>query len=107
MPARPIAAHSPGHSRYRIGLDIGGTSTDLILVDNETGAVRLHKCLTTPRDPSLGALTGLMELIADAGLDLGEIGDLVHGTTLVTNAIIERRGATVGLLRLAALGAAR
>ena len=98
MPDARLAADRIVRSRYRIGLDIGGTFTDLILVDNETGAVRLHKCLTTPRDPSLGALSGLMELIADAGLDLGKIGDLVHGTTLVTNAIIERRGATVGLL---------
>ena len=98
MPDAQLARDPSGRSRYRIGLDIGGTFTDLILVDDTTGALRLHKCLTTPRDPSLGALTGLMELTADAGLDLAEIGDLVHGTTLVTNAIIERRGAKVGLL---------
>jgi 5-oxoprolinase (ATP-hydrolysing) len=91
-------ARSPVRSRYRIGLDIGGTFTDFILVDDATGRVRLHKCLTTPRDPSRGALTGLTELIADAGLEFGAIGDLVHGTTLVTNAIIERCGAKVGLL---------
>ena len=98
MPDARLAADRIGRSRYRIGLDIGGTFTDFILVDNDTGAVRLHKCLTTPRDPSLGALAGLMELTADAGLSLADIGDLVHGTTLVTNAIIERRGAKVGLL---------
>src|SRR5271169_222160 len=98
MPDARPAADRIGRSRYRIGLDIGGTFTDFILVDDTTGAVRLHKCLTTPRDPSLGALAGLMELTADAGLSLADIGDLVHGTTLVTNAIIERRGAKVGLL---------
>ena len=98
MPERPIIAHSPARLRYRIGLDIGGTFTDFILFDGETGAVRLHKCLTTPQDPARGALIGLMELTTAAGLDLAAIGELVHGTTLVTNAIIERRGATVGLL---------
>jgi 5-oxoprolinase (ATP-hydrolysing)/N-methylhydantoinase A len=98
MPERPNAARPPARSRYRIGLDIGGTFTDFILVDDETGAVRLHKCLTTQHDPARGALTGLMELITGAGLDHAAIGDLVHGTTLVTNAIIEHRGARVGLL---------
>src|SRR5271166_4231482 len=98
MPDARPAADRIGRSRYRIGLDIGGTFSDFILVDDTTRAVRLHKCLTTPRDPSLAALAGLMELTAEAGLDLADIDDLVHGTTLVTNAIIERRGAKVGLL---------
>src|SRR6516165_3944848 len=98
MPEGPDAAHLPAQLRYRIGLDIGGTFTDFILFDGETRAVRLHKCLTTPHDPARGALIGLMELIMAAGLDLAAIGELVHGTTLVTNAIIERRGATVRLL---------
>jgi 5-oxoprolinase (ATP-hydrolysing) len=48
--------------RYRIGIDIGGTFTDFVLVDALTGAHRLHKCLTTPDDPSIGALEGLSEL---------------------------------------------
>jgi 5-oxoprolinase (ATP-hydrolysing)/N-methylhydantoinase A len=98
MPDPQLAAGQAMRSRYRIGLDIGGTFTDFILVDGATGVVRLHKCLTTPRDPSLGALSGVTELTADAGLDLADIADLVHGTTLVTNAIIERCGAKVGLL---------
>lgn len=55
--------------------------------------IRLHKCLTTPADPAAGALAGLAELIAAAGISLGEIDELIHGTTLVTNALIERRGA--------------
>src|ERR1700758_3232389 len=87
--------HAP---RYRIGLDIGGTFPDFILVDCVTGAMRLHKCLTTPRDPAEGALAGLVELIADARLEFDQIDELVHGTTLVTNAIVERRGVKVGLL---------
>src|SRR6516165_10506762 len=95
------AAFSPAGScspRYRVGLDIGGTFTDFILLDCLTNAVRLHKCLTTPHDPAEGALAGLIELVADADLQFTQIDELVHGTTLVTNAIIERRGVKVGLL---------
>ncbi len=91
----PVPPHRP---RFRIGLDIGGTFTDFVLLDGATGRLRLHKCLTTPHDPAEGALAGLMELVAEAGIGIGEIDELVHGTTLVTNAIIERRGAKVGLL---------
>ncbi len=85
-------------SRYRVGLDIGGTFTDLVLLDEATGDVRLHKVLTTPGDPADGALHGLDELCRAAGIGLRDVGMLVHGTTLVTNAIIERTGAPVALL---------
>ncbi|MDE2334894.1 MAG: hydantoinase B/oxoprolinase family protein [Rhodospirillales bacterium] len=84
--------------RYRIGFDIGGTFTDFILLDTQRSEIRLHKCLTTPDDPSVGALAGLGELIAAAGISMAEVADVVHGTTLVTNALIERRGAKLGLL---------
>ena len=84
--------------RYRVGVDIGGTFTDFVLVDGETGRVRLHKCLTTPKDPSAGALEGLEELLRAGGLRFADLGTLVHGTTLVTNAIIERNGSPLGLL---------
>ena len=84
--------------RYRVGVDIGGTFTDFVLVDGETGRVRLHKCLTTPKDPSAGALEGLEELLRAAGLGFADLGGIVHGTTLVTNAIIERNGSPLGLL---------
>src|SRR5262245_11583029 len=87
----------PG-GRYRVGVDIGGTFTDFVLVDGATGRVRLYKCLTTPKDPSAGALEGLEELLRSAGLTFADLGALVHGTTLVTNAIIERNGASLGLL---------
>jgi 5-oxoprolinase (ATP-hydrolysing) len=85
-------------SRYRIGFDIGGTFTDFILLDTERNDIRLHKALTTPHDPSVGALEGLIELVQAASLDLADIGEIVHGTTLVTNALIERRGASTGLI---------
>ena len=84
--------------RYRIGFDIGGTFTDFVLADADVGTIRLHKCLTTPEDPSVGVLGGLSDLLGAAELSLGDVGQLVHGTTLVTNAIIERRGSTVALL---------
>ena len=90
-----MTAHS---DRYRVGLDIGGMFTDFVQLDKATGEVRLYKCLTTPEDPSAGALEGLAALLADAGLGMGDLTALVHGTTLVTNTIIERRGARVGLL---------
>jgi 5-oxoprolinase (ATP-hydrolysing)/N-methylhydantoinase A len=83
---------------YRIGFDIGGTFTDFILLDAARSEIQLHKCLTTPQDPSVGALAGLAALTEAAGLTLADIGEIVHGTTLVTNALIERRGAPLGLL---------
>src|SRR5687767_6861992 len=87
-------------SAYRIGLDIGGTFTDFILYD-AARRLSLYKCLTTPHDPSLAALEGLAELTSQAGISIGDVGEVVHGTTLVTNAIIERRGARLGLITTA------
>jgi 5-oxoprolinase (ATP-hydrolysing)/N-methylhydantoinase A len=81
----------------RAGIDIGGTFTDFVLFDG-SGDIRLHKCLTTPHEPSEAALTGLVELAAGAGIGVEDIDEIVHGTTLVTNAIIERNGAAVGML---------
>jgi 5-oxoprolinase (ATP-hydrolysing)/N-methylhydantoinase A len=90
-----VAQHD---ARYRIGVDIGGTFTDFVLLDATSGRIRIHKCLTTPKDPSIGALVGLDELLRASGLTLSQIGQIVHGTTLVTNAIIERTGAKLALL---------
>ncbi|MEO3386860.1 hydantoinase B/oxoprolinase family protein [Mesorhizobium sp. CAU 1741] len=83
---------------FRAGIDIGGTFTDFILFDEADAAIRLHKCLTTPADPSKGALAGLAEVVTAAGIDVGDLDEVVHGTTLVTNAVIERKGAPVGLI---------
>src|SRR5438132_5284795 len=85
-------------ARWRIGFDIGGTFTDFILLDRERNEIRLHKCLTTPEDPSVGALEGLEQLLDAAGVRPADVGDIVHGTTLVTNSLIERRGAKLGLI---------
>ena len=86
------------NARWRIGFDIGGTFTDFVLVDAADGQVTLHKRLTTPHDPAEAALLGLEELVAMRGIGLAEVAEIVHGTTLVTNAIIERRGAALGLV---------
>jgi N-methylhydantoinase A/oxoprolinase/acetone carboxylase beta subunit/N-methylhydantoinase B/oxoprolinase/acetone carboxylase alpha subunit len=83
---------------YRIGLDIGGTFTDFVLYDEGAHRIALHKCLTTPRDPSTAALEGLAALTAQAGITLADVAEIIHGTTLVTNAIIERRGVPLGLI---------
>ncbi len=84
--------------RWRIGFDIGGTFTDFVLYDGKSGKVHLHKRLTTSHDPSEAALLGLVELAAMAGIALSDVSEMVHGTTLVTNAVIERRGARLGLV---------
>ena len=85
-------------ARYRLGFDIGGTFTDFVLVDTRGSRIHLHKCLTTPADPSVGALEGMTALLARVRAPLSAIGHIVHGTTLVTNAIIERRGCQIGFL---------
>jgi 5-oxoprolinase (ATP-hydrolysing) len=84
--------------RYRLGFDIGGTFTDFALHDGKTGDLRIHKTLTTADDPSRGAIDGIMTLVEGAGLALADISEIVHGTTLVTNALIEAKGASTGLL---------
>jgi 5-oxoprolinase (ATP-hydrolysing) len=83
---------------YRIGFDIGGTFTDFALLDVQTGGLRFHKVLTTPASPATGALDGLQTFLAQEGISAADVTHLVHGTTLVANALIERRGATVGLI---------
>jgi N-methylhydantoinase A len=86
---------------YRIGIDVGGTFTDLVAVD-EGGATTLAKTPTTPEDPSQGVLDGLALLAPMLGLELpallAQTERIVHGTTVATNALIERKGAKVGLL---------
>ena len=84
--------------RYRVGVDIGGTFTDLIVIDSATGAFTLGKVLTTPDDPSQAVETVLAETLQQAGINPSELQHIVHGTTLVTNALIERKGARTALL---------
>ncbi|MFS2224260.1 hydantoinase/oxoprolinase family protein [Pantoea sp. B65] len=80
-------------SPWRMGFDIGGTFTDLVLLNDATGHAIRHKTLTTPDDPSEGAYTGLTQLLEMAGLAANEVNTITHGTTLAINALLERRGA--------------
>ncbi|HWM78052.1 MAG TPA: hydantoinase/oxoprolinase family protein, partial [Methylomirabilota bacterium] len=86
---------------YRIGIDVGGTFTDLVAADAK-GRVTMAKAASTPEDQSLGVMEGLTLLAREDGLDLRgflEATDLVvHGTTVATNALLERKGAAVGML---------
>jgi N-methylhydantoinase A len=88
----------PMDRRYRIGVDIGGTFTDLVLIDDSTGERSIGKILTTPKDPSDAVEKGLAELLEREGINASQISTIVHGTTLVTNALIERKGASTALL---------
>jgi N-methylhydantoinase A len=82
----------------RIGIDVGGTFTDFVLLDDDTGASRTYKCLTTPRDPSEAIVEGLAALAREVPGCMADLEEIIHGTTLVINAIIERKGARTGLL---------
>jgi len=86
---------------YRLGVDIGGTFTDLALLDEADGAMAIHKRLTTPDDPARSVLDGIGELLARQEVAIGEVTRIAHGTTLVTNAIIERRGGRTGMIATA------
>ena len=81
--------------RYRIGVDIGGTFTDLVMLDTGTGRLYNDKVLTTPRDPSVGVLEGIGRILAANGVSASEVEHVIHGTTLVANAVIEGRNRVV------------
>ncbi len=86
---------------FKLGIDIGGTFTDFVLLDTESGARYVDKVLTTPSDPAIGFMTGVKRILADAGLPAQSLRHVIHGTTLVVNAIIERKGCRTGLLTTA------
>jgi N-methylhydantoinase A len=83
---------------YRLGVDVGGTFTDLLLLDETTGRFWRRKTPSTPADSSVGILNGVEAVCADAGVKPSEIDLLLHGTTVATNAILEGKGARVGLI---------
>ena len=85
----------------RLGVDVGGTFTDLVLHDPQRDAVHTGKLLTTPDDPSRAIVEGTQRILREAGLAPRDLTSIVHGTTLVTNTVIERTGARVGLLTTA------
>ncbi|MDX1483456.1 MAG: hydantoinase/oxoprolinase family protein [Alphaproteobacteria bacterium] len=91
-------------ARYRLGVDVGGTHTDLVLLDAISGDIRVEKVASTPANPADGVLGGVKRFL-DAGVDPGSIGFFAHGTTITTNALLEMRGARVGLMITAGFNA--
>ena len=86
---------------YRLGVDIGGTFTDFAVLNEKNGQLVIHKQLTTPEDPSRAVLDGIRGLLEREQIDIQAITAVVHGTTLVTNAMIERKGARTGMITTA------
>jgi len=82
----------------RLGVDIGGTFTDLVVIDETTGAARVGKVLTTSKDPAHGVEQGIAALLDESRIPAPDVRAVVHGTTLATNALIERKGARTALL---------
>jgi N-methylhydantoinase A len=85
----------------RVGVDVGGTFTDFVLHDPRRDLVHTGKLLTTPDDPSEAIVAGIARVLQETGIHADELHSIVHGTTLVTNTVIERTGATVGLITTA------
>jgi len=83
---------------YRLGVDVGGTFTDLLLVDEKSGQTWSAKVPSTPKDQSIGVLKGLSRVCKLAGIDPKLIGHVMHGTTVATNTVLTSSGARVGLV---------
>ncbi|HEY0941429.1 MAG TPA: hydantoinase/oxoprolinase family protein [Steroidobacter sp.] len=86
---------------YRLGVDIGGTFTDLLLIDESTGKTHSAKVPSTPSDSSIGVLNGIAKLCEQQGVDPRSITHVMHGTTVATNTVLEGKGARVGLVTTA------
>jgi N-methylhydantoinase A len=83
---------------YRLGIDIGGTFTDATLIDETTGEMMVGKVPSTPKDPSVGFMEAVQRMLSQHGVAPGDIGYVVHGTTVATNAIIEGKVARAGFV---------
>jgi N-methylhydantoinase A/oxoprolinase/acetone carboxylase beta subunit len=81
-----------------IGVDVGGTFTDVVLFDSESDETFIHKVPTTPEDPSRGVMDGILELCRKLGLDAAGITHVYHGTTIATNAVLEYKGSRTGMI---------
>ena len=83
---------------FRLGVDVGGTFTDLLLVDENSGKTWMAKVPSTPEDSSIGVLNGVARICDESGVDPKKISKVMHGTTVATNAVLTRKGAKVGLV---------
>ena len=83
---------------YRLGVDVGGTFTDLLLVDESSGQTYMAKVPSTPDDSSIGVLNGIDRICGESDIDVKQVAQVMHGTTVATNAVLTRKGAKVGLI---------
>ena len=83
---------------YRIGIDVGGTFTDFVLSEEQSGETTFHKVPSTPHDPSEAIATGIEALLRGSSITAAQVAHVGHGTTVATNLIIERKGAVTGLI---------
>jgi len=83
---------------FRLGVDVGGTFTDLLLVDESSGQTYMAKVPSTPEDSSIGVLNGIDRICDESDIDTSEVTQVMHGTTVATNAVLTRKGAKVGLI---------
>ena len=83
---------------FRLGVDVGGTFTDLLLVDEASGHTYMAKVPSTPEDSSIGVLNGIDRICDESDIDAAQVNQVMHGTTVATNAVLTRKGASVGLI---------
>ena len=83
---------------YRLGVDVGGTFTDLMLIDEKSGKTYVAKVSSTPKDSSIGVLNGIEKICREASIDPSQINIVMHGTTVATNTVLTGSGALVGLV---------
>ncbi|CAG4932381.1 hydantoinase/oxoprolinase family protein [Acidithrix sp. C25] len=83
---------------YILGVDVGGTFTDLLLINETNGETHRAKVPSTPSDPSIGVLEGISKICDRAGISQADLSHVMHGTTVATNAVLEGKGAKVGLI---------
>ena len=83
---------------YRLGVDVGGTFTDLLLINEQTGETHTAKVPSTPEDSSIGVLNGVTQICRESGTDPASIRRVMHGTTVATNALLERAGERTALV---------
>lgn len=105
--AQPATGQSRGTSEkgdkavIKLAVDVGGTFTDVCVVDADSGEVRIEKLPSTPADQSVAFIEGILDVLDKAGLRPDQVEFLVHGTTVATNALLERKGAKTGLITTA------
>jgi len=96
--AEAAGGRGSGPSGHRVGVDVGGTFTDIVMVEEATGEIRVAKVATVPDDPSDGCIHGILKALAGHDIAAAALAFTVHGTTIATNTIIQGKGARAGLI---------